>query len=166
MCDEKDGLTSEVERLQAGSQAGGAGVEQAGELTRLQAENVVLQKSLQGMYQFIARGKHNTYITCFYIFHIWQLCKRDFEKNQVLSKLKKWLRHGLVLSIQYSEYMYVHFDQLLAARLCAYSSSPSRSGDEQQPSDQGSSARGMLFGLPMEAACLCCLIFLHCFLHS
>ena len=63
MCDEKDGLTSEVERLQAGSQAGGAGVEQAGELTRLQAENVVLQKSLQGMYQYLTRGKYNTYIT-------------------------------------------------------------------------------------------------------
>ena len=96
VCDEKDGLTSEVERLQAGSQAGGAGVEQAGELTRLQAENVVLQKSLQGMYQFIARGKYKTYITCFFIFHIWQLCKRDFKKNQVLSKLKKWLHHRLV----------------------------------------------------------------------
>ena len=58
MCDEKDGLTSEVERLQAGSQAGGAGVEQAGELTRLQAENVVLQKSLQGMYNILREAKY------------------------------------------------------------------------------------------------------------
>ena len=49
MCDENDRLTSEVEQLRAGSQAGGAGVEQAGELTHLQAENVALQKSLQGM---------------------------------------------------------------------------------------------------------------------
>ena len=161
MCDEKDGLTSEVERLRAGSQAGGAGVEQAGELTHLQAENVVLQKSLQGMYQFIARGKYKTYITCFFIFHIWQLCKRDFEKNQVLSKWKKWL-HGLILSLQYN--VYVRFAQLLAARLCACSFSPSRSGDEQQPSDQDSSARGMLSGVPMGAACLRCLISLHCFL--
>ena len=63
MCDEKDGLTSEVEQLRAGSQGGGAGVEQAGELTHLQAENTALQKSLQGIYQFIARGKYKTYIT-------------------------------------------------------------------------------------------------------
>ena len=49
MCDENDRLTSEVERLRAGSQAGGAGMEQVGELTHLQAENIALQKSLQGM---------------------------------------------------------------------------------------------------------------------
>ena len=76
----------------------------------------------------------------------------------------KWLRHGLVLSIQYSEYMCCSaLGCLAAARLRAYSFSPSCSGDEQQPSDQDSSARGML---PMGAACLCCLALASCFLHS
>ena len=39
---------SEVDRLQAGSLAGGTAGEHGGELTHLQAENTALQKSLQG----------------------------------------------------------------------------------------------------------------------
>ena len=48
VCDEKEHLMSEVERLRTGSLAGGATEEQGGELTHLQAENIALQKSLQG----------------------------------------------------------------------------------------------------------------------
>jgi len=49
VCDEKEHLMSEVERLRTGSLAGGATEEQGGKLTHLQAENIALQKSLQAL---------------------------------------------------------------------------------------------------------------------
>ena len=82
MCDEKDGLTSEVEQLRAGSQGGGAGVEQAGELTHLQAENTALQKSLQGMYQiYCKRQVQNLYYMLLYIPYLAALQERLREES-------------------------------------------------------------------------------------
>ena len=73
------------------------------------------------------------------VFRIWQLCKTDFKNNQVLSKLK------MALS-------WTHISMLSSWLIdCVHTPSPSHSGEEQPPSDQGSNAIGMLSFLPVGA---------------
>ena len=118
---------------------------------------------------------------CFYVHGCPKYCDQLFRMSCFLQVpfvlTYRWRKISLKVAVCRSRFLLRSFESVLhdiaqventfcsmvknasykCYRLCAYSFSPSCSGDEQQPSVQDSSARGML---PMGAACLCCLALL------